>query len=136
MLRYPNFDNDNPPECTRHPELFFPEKDHPLSLATQRAKSICSRCPHKKQCADWATTNKEAGIWGGTTEQERRDTRRRTSERRFMSRYALYRTTQYMMTAEGLTIREAAERLGLTYSHVSETRRKVTLEIERGHWRP
>lgn len=35
------------------------------------AKKICAKCPSKKECLELAITNREFGIWGGTTEEER-----------------------------------------------------------------
>lgn len=54
--------------------LFFPERGEDSSIA----KRICFTCPVKNPCRDWALANNEKhGIWGGTSEKERR-TRRRT----------------------------------------------------------
>ncbi len=51
------------------PELFFP---HASALA-DLAKSVCARCPVRRQCADYAlTTGQEFGVWGGMSEEERR----------------------------------------------------------------
>lgn len=41
------------------------------------AKRICSRCPLLDLCREWAIENSEVGIWGGTTERERKVARRR-----------------------------------------------------------
>ncbi|GGJ29609.1 WhiB family transcriptional regulator [Streptomyces brasiliensis] len=56
------------------PDLFFPISDTGRSLAqTRRAKSVCHRCPVREPCLRWALrTGQAAGIWGGTTEAERR----------------------------------------------------------------
>lgn len=41
------------------------------------AKSICARCPVLDDCLSFAiTTNQEFGVWGGTSEEERRVLRR------------------------------------------------------------
>ncbi|MGW1194470.1 WhiB family transcriptional regulator [Streptomyces sp. NPDC002536] len=52
-------------------ELFFPKpRDH---QAIAEAKSICSRCPVKRDCFNHALDNTiKDGIWGGLTEAERR----------------------------------------------------------------
>ncbi|MEE2768025.1 MAG: WhiB family transcriptional regulator [Actinomycetota bacterium] len=40
----------------------------------ERAKSICGNCPVNQECLDYALTGRELhGIWGGTTETERRE---------------------------------------------------------------
>ena len=40
------------------------------------AKSICRRCPHQAECAEWGIQNEDFGIWGGLTESNRRAIRR------------------------------------------------------------
>ena len=41
------------------------------------AKRICFECPSASECLDFALfTNQENGIWGGCTEEERRQIRR------------------------------------------------------------
>lgn len=63
------------------PDLFFPigSGDGGLTLEqTQEAKAVCRRCPVRQRCLEWALdTDLVEGIWGGTTEQERRAMRRR-----------------------------------------------------------
>lgn len=40
---------------------------------TQAAKGVCLTCPVAQDCLEWALANNEAGIWGGTSEKQRRD---------------------------------------------------------------
>jgi WhiB family redox-sensing transcriptional regulator len=56
------------------PELFFPVSESgPGARQAAAAKAICARCPVLAQCRDWAVLAGEpAGIWGGTTPEERR----------------------------------------------------------------
>lgn len=55
-------------------ELFFPGKGE--SVTSHRARAICARCPVQVECLTWAVENKEpGGIWGGTTERDRRKIR-------------------------------------------------------------
>lgn len=35
------------------------------------AKSICKKCPHKEECADWGIKNELFGFWGGLSPKER-----------------------------------------------------------------
>ncbi len=61
------------------PELFFPVSESGPAAARQiaAAKAICARCPVAEQCLDWALlAGESAGIWGGTTPDERRLLRR------------------------------------------------------------
>jgi WhiB family transcriptional regulator, redox-sensing transcriptional regulator len=60
-------------------ELFFPIGTGDASARqVNDAKAVCHRCPVIAACLAWATANDPvAGIWGGTTEQERASARRR-----------------------------------------------------------
>ena len=43
----------------------------------ENAKAVCDSCDAKDPCLDFAlTTNQDSGIWGGTSEEERRKLRR------------------------------------------------------------
>jgi WhiB family redox-sensing transcriptional regulator len=55
------------------PELFFPlgTSDATL-LQIDAAKRICQACPVREPCLRWALDSGDSGVWGGTTEQERR----------------------------------------------------------------
>ena len=51
------------------PEVFFSGDDD----ATERAMALCQRCPVRTSCLKLALDLGEMhGIWGGTTESERR----------------------------------------------------------------
>ncbi len=60
------------------PELFFPVSDSaPPATELAAAKAICAHCQVAAECLDWALRAGEpAGIWGGTTPDERRLLRR------------------------------------------------------------
>ncbi|MEU3602657.1 WhiB family transcriptional regulator [Streptomyces sp. NPDC006798] len=60
--------------------LFFPlPRAH---KAISEAKSICSRCPVKKDCFNSAIdSGAKEGIWGGLTEKERRAWQKKISQR-------------------------------------------------------
>jgi WhiB family transcriptional regulator, redox-sensing transcriptional regulator len=61
------------------PDLFFPVSEFGAAEGQiTEAKRICSACPVRADCLDHALNRGEAsGIWGGTTELERRHLRRR-----------------------------------------------------------
>ncbi|KUM73130.1 WhiB family transcriptional regulator [Streptomyces curacoi] len=63
------------------PDLFYPiGTSGPALLQTEQAKAVCRRCPVQEQCLDWALdTGQSIGVWGGTSETERRALRRRTA---------------------------------------------------------
>ena len=56
------------------PELFFPIGTTGAALRQiDRAKRMCRICPAQIQCLTWALENGVTnGVWGGTTEDERR----------------------------------------------------------------
>ncbi|MFW0119800.1 WhiB family transcriptional regulator [Rothia sp. P5764] len=55
------------------PEAFFPEKGG----STRDAKRVCSECPVREACLEYAMDNDERfGIWGGLSERERRRLRK------------------------------------------------------------
>lgn len=58
--------------------LFFPVGvTGAAEIQIRQAKAVCVECPVKAECLDFAiTTNQEYGIWGGTSEEERRVLRR------------------------------------------------------------
>lgn len=56
------------------PELFFPDRGESLAPA----KAICAECIVADECLEYALANGERfGVWGGTSERERRRIRRR-----------------------------------------------------------
>ena len=61
------------------PELFFPVGATGPALAQiAQAKRVCARCPVREACLSFALgTGQDYGIWGGLTEDERRNLRRR-----------------------------------------------------------
>jgi WhiB family transcriptional regulator, redox-sensing transcriptional regulator len=59
------------------PELFFPlSAVGPAVPQVAAAKAICRGCPVRAECLDYAMQTAQDGIWGGTTEEERRLARR------------------------------------------------------------
>ena len=57
------------------PELFFPISEiGPGARQLDEAKAVCARCPVRTQCLDYAVDNGlDHGVFGGTTERERRE---------------------------------------------------------------
>jgi WhiB family redox-sensing transcriptional regulator len=51
------------------PVIFYPISDEDAS----DAKEICSQCPVRQPCLEFALSTREKhGVWGGQTERERR----------------------------------------------------------------
>jgi WhiB family transcriptional regulator, redox-sensing transcriptional regulator len=70
------------------PELFFPVVESgPGLVQLEAAKAVCARCDVRAECLSFATaTVQDHGVWGGTSEEERRAVR---SARLRQSRTAL-----------------------------------------------
>lgn len=60
------------------PELFFPIGTTGYAvIAVEEAKRVCGECVVTDDCLDYAlATNQDSGIWGGLSEEERRNIRR------------------------------------------------------------
>jgi len=59
-------------------ELFFPIGTTGNALdQIEAAKAVCMLCPVRSECLEFAlATNQEAGVWGATSEDERRKLRK------------------------------------------------------------
>lgn len=71
--------------CAGYPNaLFFPVGENPDEVSIERAKAICSVCPVAADCLAYSLeTNQRSGVWGGTSEKERKSLRRKwLAERR------------------------------------------------------
>jgi WhiB family transcriptional regulator, redox-sensing transcriptional regulator len=60
------------------PELFFPVGTTGNALlAIDYAKRVCAQCAVMQECLEFALdTNQDSGVWGGLSEEERRQIRR------------------------------------------------------------
>jgi WhiB family redox-sensing transcriptional regulator len=73
-------DAEAPPCSESFPDAFFPEEVEDANGKVisssykheYEAKLICAECPLRIQCLTFALENNEPGIWGGTTDNERR----------------------------------------------------------------
>ena len=59
---------------TADPDLFFPVSTVGAGRdEVARAKAVCASCGVRRQCLQFALATRQAhGVWGGTTEEERR----------------------------------------------------------------
>jgi WhiB family redox-sensing transcriptional regulator len=78
---YPDFFKEGDPPCaSTDPEAFFPQEKEGGRLASyyneSGAKAVCKTCPYTIECLSYAIKNDEIGIWGGTTDGERKTIRR------------------------------------------------------------
>ncbi|WP_432111398.1 WhiB family transcriptional regulator [Streptomyces sp. YPW6] len=71
--------------CRSHPdpEMWFPKGTDAVSMANeQEAKRICAGCPALAACRNWAIeTREDSGVWGGLSERDRYNLRRRARSR-------------------------------------------------------
>jgi hypothetical protein len=62
--------------CAKDPYLFFPDdfvgSTYDRRVIANEAKAICSVCPIKVMCLDYAVSAGMQGVWGGTTDFERK----------------------------------------------------------------
>jgi WhiB family redox-sensing transcriptional regulator len=65
------------------PDLFFPVgTTGPAIEQIENAKAVCRECEVQARCLEYAlVTNQDSGIWGGTSEEERRVLRRQRAAR-------------------------------------------------------
>jgi len=66
------------------PELFFPiGTTGPALRQLQQAKRVCAGCPVQSPCLEWAVlAGIDYGVWGGSSEDERRTLKRRSARQR------------------------------------------------------
>lgn len=60
------------------PDLFFPVgTTGPAVEQIDNARAVCMQCEAQAPCLEYAlATNQDSGVWGGTSEEERRKLRR------------------------------------------------------------
>lgn len=60
------------------PDLFFPIGTTGQAIdQIEAAKGVCRACDALESCLEFAlATNQESGVWGGTSEEERRKVRK------------------------------------------------------------
>lgn len=118
---YPAFDGTQ--VCAQvDPELFFPER---AGVAEEVwATDLCKGCEWRDQCLAYGLTHDVGGVWGGTSEQERKAIRRRagiTPVRLELSDTAIRLERMRAMRAAGLSTGEIAMRVGVTARSVTRS---------------
>lgn len=65
--------------CTGKTDLFFlpAHKSREIIAKEKEAIFICEPCPIRENCLEWALHHEQYGIWGGTTEHQRRVLRKK-----------------------------------------------------------
>jgi len=68
------------------PSVFFPSD----GVGVEVARRICADCPVKAECVEYALENRiDHGVWGGTSERERRRILRARNNERLETRVAV-----------------------------------------------
>lgn len=77
-MNIPDFSGKGTPNCKNHedPDIFMVEPfEKDAGKISAKAKKVCTDgtpCPYIAECFSYAVHNKEPGVWGGTSENERR----------------------------------------------------------------
>lgn len=107
------------------PAVFFPERGGD----SQTPKQICAGCEHREDCLEMALANRETyGIWGGTSERERRLLRRRRNkaEVKGTARTELIEAIAARLTIDRATNAQLARDLGVTTQDVYKALRTLS----------
>lgn len=119
------------------PEEFFPDKGG----ATRYAKAICAVCPVQAECLDYALANDERfGVWGGTTERDRRKIKRALADEAGIERVPCDRCSETFTRQVDLArhVKATHERVILALpcpacDHVATTQAGAKNHIHRKH---
>jgi hypothetical protein len=75
-VKYPQFDGTQ--VCSQIPlESYYlisesGRSNKEIAQEKKRIKSLCYSCSYQVECLEWALHYERYGIWGGTTEEERK----------------------------------------------------------------
>lgn len=58
---------------TEDPDEFFPSRHE---NSPRIIKKFCRHCPVQTDCLQWAVEQREEGVWGGMTDEQRKKLRR------------------------------------------------------------
>lgn len=75
-MRLPEFTGAEP--CTElGTDLFFSDEENGHQVDAARLRRVCGGCEMLTECREYAIRHQVKGFWGGLTERERREVRRR-----------------------------------------------------------
>ncbi len=81
-------------------ELFFPAGETGAhAVQADLAREVCSRCPVQMDCLREALWNAESGVWGGTTDAERKVLKTKLTRTQYVTVEALYEALTVDMPA-------------------------------------
>lgn len=70
---FPDFRTASVPCAETDPEAWFPPKG---TAAPRLVFALCAGCAVVEKCREWGIEHQELGIWGGTTDHDRKAIRR------------------------------------------------------------
>ena len=103
------------------PAIFFPDgTGNAITSQVKQAKKICTQCPVKAVCLEWAVdTGQSAGVWGGLSEDERAPMRRdRAAKRSGVARCVQSQAFIERRLEDEVPVRKIAEELGVSHTSV------------------
>jgi hypothetical protein len=113
--------------CEVDPDRWFDAR-----TTDREAAALCAGCPALEGCRAYALKHgEEFGVWGGLTEQGRRDIKAGRTVRRQAKKpgppseedLRLWSASE-VLVAEGSTVIAAAEQLGVTVNRLKHARRR------------
>lgn len=115
------------------PELFFPVSEQgPGARQAAEAKAVCSQCPVAAECLAWALeTGQDNGVWGGTSEAERRALQRREDRSSSSPAPGPVSDPESTPTRESGVSQQAMARAGTASRYNRGTRRRPTMGVSR-----
>lgn len=74
---FPDFVSKGDVNCSEsEPDMFFADADGPnYYQLLNTARRTCTGCPYQLECLTYAVENSVEGVWGGTSDGERRKMR-------------------------------------------------------------
>lgn len=90
MILIPPWQFNNPLCAEVGPEIYYKDEnveyDIVLTIKEQKkAISLCKDCDHQFDCAEWGINRERWGIWGGLTNLERQNIRRKRRRTEFLN---------------------------------------------------
>lgn len=59
-----------------------PREYEEQTYSPEKARSICRGCPVQQDCLEYALNRNDSGVWGGYTQRERREIRKKRRRQR------------------------------------------------------
>ena len=72
-----------PADCADHdPDMWFRDGVGGNHSGVEEARKICHRCKVRTECLEWAMEHDESGMWGGLSQQELENLKRKRARDR------------------------------------------------------